>query len=285
MCESDSLTDLSANADVRTAQSHRLVQKFYDIATAAYLDNWGVSFHLPPFTPGQTLQQACVAQEQQLAGNFRAGQRILDAGCGVGGPARTIAASVAGLHITGVTLIQEQVDLAAEYTRTARLAEQITFVTADFNRLPFPDHFFDGAYTFDALCHSPDKATTYRELHRVLAPGATFVGTDWMHADGLTASDYARWIEPVCRYSALPDLRSPAGTAELLHAAGFTVHHCHDLAAGHDLSPNWDLFDQSAASIVDYSDPRHRYLHQHCVTTADAGRAGAFTIGAWTATA
>jgi sterol 24-C-methyltransferase len=285
MTEPTTLESLSGTPTTRTAYNHQLLQKFYDVATPAYINNWGPSFHLPPFTPGQTLSQACIAQEQHTARHFQPGQRILDLGCGIGGPARTIVTTIPGLHIIAINIVQEQLDIATRLTQQAGLTTHITYTHADFTHLPFPDHHLDGAYTFDALCHSPNKHTTYQEIHRVLKPGTTFTGTDWMHTDNLTPTDYTRWIEPVCHYAALPNILSPRTITRHLTHVGFTVHSCHDLADDTNLTPNWDLFDDIATTIANHTDPAHQFMYDHCITTAAAGRAGAFTIGTWTATA
>ncbi|GAB2713547.1 SAM-dependent methyltransferase [Nocardia thraciensis] len=286
MTEITLLEEISLTSESRTTHNSELLQSFYEVATHPYIDNWGYSFHLPPFASGQTLEQACVEQERQIARIFRPGQSILDIGCGVGGPARTIAAIVPGLHITAINIIAEQLAIAEHLTREAGLDSQIDYVAANFAAdLPFSTGEFDGAYSIDALCHSPNKAATYREIHRVLKSGAVFTGTDWMCSDNLSAADYSRWIEPVCHFAALPEIIGPSEAAWLLTEAGFAVESCRDMAEFTNLGPNWDLFDNAAAGIANRADPAGRFMYYHCTTTAAAGRVGKFTIGAWIAAA
>jgi SAM-dependent methyltransferase len=285
MNESTVLDLLSKDARTRTGQADQLVQEFFNIATGAYLNNWGRSFHLPPFAPGQTIEQACAAQERDIARNFVPGQHIIDLGCGVGGPALTIAREIADIEITGVNIVQGQLDEAIRLTHQAGLSGRISFVNTNFTSLSFLDHTFDGAYALDALCHSPDKPRTYQEIHRVLKPGAVFAGADWMCADGLAVSDYRRWIEPVCRYGAVPTILSPSDIEKLLRDAGFTVRSCYDMSTDSDLTPNWDFLDEAAEGIANETDSAHQFMYYHCTSTAAAGRAGAFTIGSWVATA
>jgi sterol 24-C-methyltransferase len=45
--------------------------------------------------------------------------------------------------------------------------------------LPFEDNTFDAAYSFEALCYSPDLSVVYKEACRVLKPGGLFAFTDW----------------------------------------------------------------------------------------------------------
>ena len=77
--------------------------------------------------------------------------RILDVGCGVGGPALTIAAHT-GAHVTGVDLVSGRVAIAME-----RASDPTDFVVGDMLDLPFDDNSFDGAYSFEAICHVPTR--------------------------------------------------------------------------------------------------------------------------------
>ena len=70
--------------------------------------------------------------------------RVLDVGCGVGGPAREIA-RFTDATLVGVNNNEFQVRRAREYTKKAGLDKQITFVTGDFLKLAeqFGENSFD----------------------------------------------------------------------------------------------------------------------------------------------
>ena len=57
--------------------------------------------------------------------------RVLDVGCGVGGPAREIA-KFTGCHITGLNINHYQVDRATRYAKREDLSDQLDFVQGDF---------------------------------------------------------------------------------------------------------------------------------------------------------
>ena len=99
------------------------------------------------------------------------GQRVLDVATGTG----MVAAEVvrrAPCQVVG--LDQSEAMLAAARARLARspeLADRVTFVTGEAERLPFEDGEFD-ALTFTYLLrYVDDPAATMRELVRVVRPG------------------------------------------------------------------------------------------------------------------
>lgn len=65
---------------------------------------------------------------------LKPGMRVLDVGCGVGGPAREIA-RFAGVKIVGVNNNDFQIGRARKYTEQAGLSDQVEFVKGDFMTL------------------------------------------------------------------------------------------------------------------------------------------------------
>jgi SAM-dependent methyltransferase len=100
----------------------------------------------------------------ELAG-LRAGERLLDVGCGLGGPARFLAERF-DVDVTGVDVTAAFVERAEELTRDAGAADRVRFVHADATRLPFADGSFDLAWTQHAAMNIADKAALYAELRR-----------------------------------------------------------------------------------------------------------------------
>lgn len=103
---------------------------------------------------------------------LRPGMRVLDVGCGVGGPAREIA-RFADVNIVGVNNNDFQLGRARKYAEAAGLSEQLEFVKGDFMKLSetFGENSFDAVYAIEATVHAPTFEGVYGEIFKVLKPG------------------------------------------------------------------------------------------------------------------
>jgi SAM-dependent methyltransferase len=116
-----------------------------------------------------TLGPMATAALAQAAG-IGPDDHVLDAGCGIGGPARHLARAY-GCRVTGVDFTPEFVEVGNELTRRSGLADRVDIVHGDATALPFPAGSFDVAWTQHAAMNIADKAGLYRSLRRVLKPG------------------------------------------------------------------------------------------------------------------
>jgi cyclopropane fatty-acyl-phospholipid synthase-like methyltransferase len=146
----------------------------------------------------------------------RPGSRVLDAGCGQGGPAVHAAVS-GGLHVSGVTVSPGQQEQAAAAARRAGITDLVDFHVADMARLPFPDGHFDAAFAIESLLfHVTDKSAAFAELARVLRPGAVLVMADYISARPMSsqersaAADVLQATEP-CTLEQVRELAAAAG--------------------------------------------------------------------------
>jgi SAM-dependent methyltransferase len=145
-----------------------------------------------------------------------AGARVLDVGCGIGGPARCFA-SERGWKIEGVDLTAEYVDVAKALSQ--RVGVDASFRQASATALPFADASFDGAYMLHVGMNIPDKQAVFAEVRRVLKAGGLFGIYDVMlQGDGAFAYPVPWSSAPETNHIATPDAYKAA-----LSAAGFTV--------------------------------------------------------------
>lgn len=105
----------------------------------------------------------------QLAG-LQAGMRVLDIGCGIGGPARTLATEF-GCQVTGLDLTEAYIQAAQLLTKGVGLSGQVTFRQGDALDMPFADASFDVVWTQHITMNIADKQTLFQQIHRVLKPG------------------------------------------------------------------------------------------------------------------
>jgi SAM-dependent methyltransferase len=104
---------------------------------------------------------------------------VLDVGCGIGGATRYLAAT-AGCAVTGIDLTPAYIAAAEELTRRTGLADRVTYGVASALAMPFENGTFDAAITFHVAMNIKDRPALYREVARVLKPGALFCSYDVM---------------------------------------------------------------------------------------------------------
>lgn len=152
------------------------------------------------------------------------GTRLLDVGCGIGGPARL--AATYGATVTGVDLTPEFVAAATTLTERVGLTERARFVPTDGERLPFEPGDFNAALMMHVGMNVPDKAALFGEVHRVLEPGSAFVLYEQVRATPGDLPYPMPWADDE-RSSFVGTL---ADYTEDLESAGFTVEQTEDLS-------------------------------------------------------
>jgi len=106
--------------------------------------------------------------------DLQPGMRMLDVGCGIGGPARYFAGEL-GCTVSGIDLTEEFVNVAKSLTQLVGLENATEFRQGNALTLPYEAETFDRAYTIHVLMNVADKAGVFREVRRVLKPGGMFV--------------------------------------------------------------------------------------------------------------
>jgi ubiquinone/menaquinone biosynthesis C-methylase UbiE len=143
-----------------------------------------------------------------LQRELRAGERVLDLGCGTGRFSALAAAS--GALTTGVDVAEA----ALERARTA-------YPELDFRRVPFDgplpldDNSFDLVWASEVIEHVADTATWLSETRRVLAPGGRLLITTPAHGRlRLLVHGIERYSDPQGDHLHLYTARSLRGLLE-----------------------------------------------------------------------
>ncbi|MCE2406381.1 MAG: methyltransferase domain-containing protein [Pseudomonadales bacterium] len=219
-----------------------MVKVFYELITDFYEFGWGESFHFAPSKDSQSFEEAITNHQYFLgnAMNLRPGLNVLDVGCGVGGPQRSIARKF-GATITGLNISEYQLKKCAEYNAEADLDELCRVLLGDFMAIPAEDQSFDAAYHFEAIAHAPDKKRVYAEIFRVLKPSAIFAGYDWCTTPSFDAENpvHRDLKERIEFGNALPQIASFSDVDEGLRSAGFELIETGDRALDSDPATPW----------------------------------------------
>ncbi|MFL6333687.1 MAG: methyltransferase domain-containing protein [Pyrinomonadaceae bacterium] len=100
------------------------------------------------------------------------GERVLDVGCGTGGAARALAATVPGVgRLVGLDLSETMLAEARARTPKSEAVVPVEFVSGDAHRMPFPDDSFDAAYALRVFEIIGEPSRVLSEMVRVLRPG------------------------------------------------------------------------------------------------------------------
>jgi arsenite methyltransferase len=103
--------------------------------------------------------------------DLRAGERVLDLGCGSGWAARLLARRVAHPDGSGTVV---GLDLSDEMIQRARAIPDefgnISYVCASARKIPVDDNFFDKVLSVESFYYYPDQEVVLKELFRVMGP-------------------------------------------------------------------------------------------------------------------
>lgn len=120
---------------------------------------------------------AAVSAELAQEAGLQANTKLLDVGCGLGGPARMLAADV-GCTVTGIDISPEFIKTATQLSALVNMQQQTVFMEADALHLPFTQAQFDVVWTQHTQMNIEDKHRFYAEIKRVLRPGGRFIYYD-----------------------------------------------------------------------------------------------------------
>ncbi len=162
------------------------------------------------------LRGLAASKEQAAAMNPAAGSTLLDIGCGLGGPARFVAATY-GCHVTGIDLNRSFVDAATWLVKRCEMSESISILKADALALPFDEASFDYAWTQHVAMNIANRTKFYAEVFRVLKPGGRFAAYDILAGEGRPLIYPVPWA----RKAEQNFLLTAEAMRELLHDSGF----------------------------------------------------------------
>jgi phosphoethanolamine N-methyltransferase len=146
---------------------------------------WGEGY-MAPGGPGNVARM--------LEGIDTDGKRVLDIGCGLGGPAFEMA-ETHGCEVVGTDLEAPLIERAQKAAEARGIADRCTFRQVEAGPLDFPDQSFDIVAASGAVTQIEDKAGIFSECFRVLKPGGYLTCYDWLKSDAPYSDDMYYWFK------------------------------------------------------------------------------------------
>ena len=205
------------------------VRRYYLEATSDYLRYYETEWHHHMhYGFGRGLPKGGNPTEHLIryladAGGLKPGDKVLDAGCGVGGTAIWLARE-RNCVCVGLNLMEFQLRLARGFA--AKKKALVAFAAGNFMHPPFAANSFDAVVAVESFDHAPDKAAWVKTMAGLLRPGGRLILVDGFRCERpFSASeekDYARFLAgwAVPHLCTLPEVRSWAREAELEETHG-----------------------------------------------------------------
>ncbi len=123
---------------------------------------------------------------------LKPGQRVLDAGCGIGGAAFLMSTEY-GATVEGVDLSKNMIEMATSRCRELGLEQKVIFRHGDLMYLE-TDCRFDAVYSRDVFLHVERKSALFGVLLRALKPGGRLLITDYCRGPGALSQTFENYV-------------------------------------------------------------------------------------------
>ena len=182
---------------------------------------------------GDVLQAGRPSNVEELLNHFMAsaqiedGQHLLDAGCGVAGPAVWFARHKK-VTIEGITISPPQVQLAQKKIEGAGMSDRIKVQVGDYHRLEeiFPANTFDRIYFLESFCYAQPCRQVLASAWKALKPGGCIYIKDYVKkdvpGDAATQARAEEFVRKLSKEYAFELFRPPELVA-FMEEAGFKV--------------------------------------------------------------
>lgn len=153
------------------------------------------------------------------------GDVVLDAGCGIGGSSRYIAANF-GVKTIGINISDAQLKMAKKLSQNAKNRSLMEFYKQDFTRTTFPDGFFSRIFAIESACYAPREFL--KEAYRLLKMGGKMVICDGIQIKSRLTAKEKKLLLGVLKGWVLPRSETKQDMLKLLSRIGFKDIVFHD---------------------------------------------------------
>ncbi len=157
---------------------------YYEHCESNYRDVWdldqSLAMHFGFWDQTTATLPDALRRENEIVADLaqvRSKDRVLDAGCGVGGTSIFLAEKY-GCRSVGINVCEKHVAQAIQHARQRKTTPLPKFETCDFTKTSFSNESFDVILAIESVCHTPKKADFITEAFRLLKKGGRVVIAD-----------------------------------------------------------------------------------------------------------
>ena len=239
----------------------KIIEYYEQVTDAYYVGMWHYDhIHFGLFTPEESRLPIRELRQARANAILRAHETILgpagitgehtvvDAGCGVGGTALHVAKHF-GCRVVGLNISEHQLEIARSRAEEAGLSDRVEYAWADCAQaLPLADESVDVVVNIESSCHYANRRNFLSECVRILKPGGILTTMDWMAVDGISESDYAAYIRPVCKAWFFKSLETRSSYTGKLRETGFEIRNFVDFSE--PALPNTNIMEVFQRQLV-----------------------------------
>jgi cyclopropane fatty-acyl-phospholipid synthase-like methyltransferase len=173
------------------------ISRYYDLSEVHYRRIWNLdksrSLHYGYWDESvKNFDEALLNINKVLADHaeIKGGEKVLDAGCGVGGSSIWLAKEK-NCEVIGISLNERQVKKANAVAGQYGLTEKVLFEQKDYINTMYPSRFFDVVWAIESVCYANDKGIFLKEANRILKPGGRLIIADFFETNNLRPQDAA----------------------------------------------------------------------------------------------
>lgn len=204
------------------------IRRHYDLLSPFYRLLWGQHIHHglwdeadERFELAPKLAQVRLTETLADAADIKAGDDVLDVGCGLGGSSIHLART-RGCRVTGVTISGVQKLWATIAARKNGVGKQVRFLRDDIERIVFDPERFDVVWSVECTEHLFDKPAFFHQAAKWLRPGGRIAICAWIAGDEPLSDEQRRTVERVCEGMFCPSLGTAGDYEAWLREAGLT---------------------------------------------------------------
>lgn len=167
-------------------------------------------------------QEAILNTNKYMAtlADIKPNDKILDAGCGVGGSAIWLAKNI-NTNVTGITLSNQQLKKAKQLANRNGVENNTQFHIMDYLNTSFEDETFDIVWAIESVCYSINKHDFISEAYRILKKGGKLIVCDGFKLRNPQTKEEEKWYSAFLEGWALQNLAGDVEFEQHLTSVGF----------------------------------------------------------------